>query len=105
MPVTKLESSEAKNTAALGLKHRLAVMAPAKLFVDAGALLSYGPDFPALWHRAAYFIDKILKGENVGDIPIERPTKFDLCFNRSTAKVLGIEISPALLALADEVIE
>jgi putative tryptophan/tyrosine transport system substrate-binding protein len=96
---------ERKRISALGLKHRLAVNAPAKFFVDVGALLSYGPDFPTLWHRAAYFIDKILKGENVGDIPIERPTKFDLCFNRSTAKVLGIEIPPAMLALADDVIE
>ena len=97
--------SERKRISALSLKHRLAVMAPSKLFVDDGILLSYGPDFPALWHRAAYFIDKILKGESVGDIPIERPTKFDFCINLSTAKVLGIEIPPAMLALADEVIE
>jgi putative ABC transport system substrate-binding protein len=97
--------TERKRISALGLKHRLAVMAPAKLFVDVGTLLSYGPDFPSLWHRAAYFIDKILKGESVGDIPVERPTKFDFCLNLSTAKVLGIEISPAMLALADEVIE
>jgi len=97
--------TERKRISALGLKHRLAVVAPAKLFVDDGALLSYGPDFPTLWHRAAYFIDKILKGESVGDIPVERPTKFDFCLNLSTAKVLRIEISPAMLALADEVIE
>jgi putative tryptophan/tyrosine transport system substrate-binding protein len=97
--------SERKRISALGLKHRLAVMAPAKLFVELGTLLSYGPDFPTLWHRAGSFIDKILKGESVGDIPIERPTKFDLCFNLRTAKVLGIEIPPAMLALADEVIE
>jgi putative ABC transport system substrate-binding protein len=97
--------SERKRISALGLKHRLAVVAPARLFVDVGALLSYGPDFPTLWHRAAHFIDKILKGERVGDIPVERPTKFDLCFNLRTAKVLGIEIPPAMLALADEVIE
>ncbi len=97
--------TERKRISALGLKHRLAVVAPAKLFVDDGALLSYGPDFPTLWHRAARLIDKILKGERVGDIPIERPTRFDFCLNLRTAKVLGIEIPPAILALADVVIE
>ena len=97
--------TERKRVSDLGRKHRLAVMAPAKLFVDVGALLSYGPDFPTLWHRAAHFVDKIVKGERVGDIPIERPTKFDFCLNLRTAKALGIEIPPAMLALADEVIE
>jgi putative ABC transport system substrate-binding protein len=96
---------ERKRISALGLKHRLAVNAPAKLFVDAGTLLSYGTDFSTIWHRAAYFIDKILKGERVGDIPIEQPTKFDFCLNLKTAKALGIEIPTATLALADEVIE
>jgi putative tryptophan/tyrosine transport system substrate-binding protein len=100
-----LFSTERKRISALGLKHRLAVIGSNKLYVDVGTLLSYGPDFPTLWHRAAYFIDKILKGESVGDIPVERPTKFDLCLNLSTAKALGIEIPPAMLALADEVIE
>ena len=98
-------NSERKRIAALGLRHRLALMGTSKYFVDAGFLLSYGPDFPTLWHRGAYFVDKILKGESVGDIPIERPTKFDFCISLRTAKVLGIEISPAMLALADEVIE
>ena len=100
-----LLATERKRISALGLKHRLAVMGPTKYFVDGGTLLSYGPDFSTLWHRAAYFIDKILKGERVGDIPIEQPTKFDFCINLITAKVLGIEIPPAMLALADEVIE
>ncbi len=97
--------TERKRISALGLKHRLAVMAPAKLFADNGTLLSYGPDYPTLWHRAAYFIDKILKGQSVSDIPVERPTKFDFCLNLKTAKVLGIEISPAMLALTDQVID
>jgi putative ABC transport system substrate-binding protein len=100
-----LLATERKRISALGLKHRLAVIGPTKFFVEAGTLLSYGPDFPTLWHRAAYFIDKILKGEKVGDLPVERPTKFDFCINLSTAKALGIEIPPAMLALADEVIE
>jgi putative ABC transport system substrate-binding protein len=98
-------SSERKRISALGLRHRLALMGPSKYFVEAGSLLSYGVDFPTLWHRAAYFVDKILKGESVGDIPIELPTKFYLCLNLRTAKILGIEIPPAMLALADEVID
>jgi putative tryptophan/tyrosine transport system substrate-binding protein len=97
--------TERKRISALGLRHRLAVMAPAKLFADNGTLLSYGPDYPTLWHRGASFIDKILKGESIGNIPVERPTKFDFCLNLKTAKVLGIEIPPAMLALANEVIE
>ena len=97
--------TERKRISALSLKHRLAVTAPDKVFVEVGSLLSYGPDRLTLWHSAAHFIDKILKGERVGDIPVERPTRFDLCLNLSTAKALGIEIPPAMLALADEVIE
>lgn len=98
-------NSERKRISALGLRHRLVLMGPHKYFVEAGSLLSYGPDFPTLWHGAAPFVDKILKGERVGDIPVQQPTKFSFCLNLKTAKVLGIEISPAMLALADEVIE
>ena len=97
-------SSERKRIAALGLRHRLAVMGPSKYFVEAGSLLSYGVDFPALWYGSAYFVDKILKGERVGDLPVQQP-RFYFCLNLRTAKALGIEISPAMLALADEVIE
>ena len=97
-------SSERKRIAALGLKHRLAVMGPSKYFIEAGSLLSYGVDFPALWYGSAYFVDKILRGERVGDIPVQQP-KFYFCLNLRTAKVLGIEIPPAMLALADEMIE
>lgn len=97
--------TERKRISDLGLKHRIAIAAPAKPFVDEGALLSYGPDTATLWHRVAYFVDKILRGEKVADIPIERPTKFDFCINLKTAKALGIEIPPAMLALADEVVE
>jgi putative ABC transport system substrate-binding protein len=97
-------SSERKRIAALGLRHRLAVMGPSRYFVEAGSLLSYGVDFPTLWYGSAYFVDKILRGERVGDIPIQHP-KFYFCLNLRTAKVLGIEIPPAMVALADEVIE
>jgi putative tryptophan/tyrosine transport system substrate-binding protein len=71
----------------------------------AGALMSYGPDFPALFRRAAEIVDKILRGTKPGDIPVEQPTKFDLVVNLKTAKALSLIIPDKILALADEVIE
>jgi putative ABC transport system substrate-binding protein len=74
-------------------------------FVQAGGLMSYGPDFSAIFRRAAEYVDKILRGANPGDIPVEQPTKFDLVVNLTTAKALGLEVPAQILALADEVIE
>jgi putative ABC transport system substrate-binding protein len=73
--------------------------------VEAGGLMSYGPNFPDLYRRAADNVDKILRGTKPGDIPVEQPTRFDLVLNLTTAKVLGLTIPPSLLARADEVIE
>ena len=87
------------------LSRRLPVVSASRLFAEDGALASYGPDLPAVYKHAATFVDKILRGTSPGDIPVEQPPKFELVINLKTAKVLGLTISPALLARADQVIE
>jgi putative ABC transport system substrate-binding protein len=72
---------------------------------EAGGLLSYGPSFPDSFRRAAGFVDKILRGTNPGNIPVEQPTKFELVINLITAKALGLKIPDKLLFTADRVIE
>jgi putative ABC transport system substrate-binding protein len=74
-------------------------------YVEAGGLMSYGPNFPELWRRAAEFVDKILRGAKPSDIPVEQPTKFDLVINLTTAKALGLTIPESFLLRADEVVE
>jgi putative ABC transport system substrate-binding protein len=89
----------------LALSTRLPAITTTADFARAGGLISYGPDFRALFQRAAELVDKILRGANPGELPVQQPTKFDLVVNLKTAKTLGLTIPPNLLVLADEVIE
>ena len=89
----------------LALSARLPTIFDDRNIVQAGGLMSYGPSFPALFRRAADFVDKILRGTKPGDIPVEQPTKFELVINLKTAKALGLTIPQTLLVAADEVIE
>ena len=89
----------------LALGARLPTIFDNRVNVRAGGLMSYGANFPALFQRAAEYVDKILRGAKPRDLPVEQPTKFDLVVNLKTAKALGLTVPTALLATADEVIE
>jgi len=91
------------NTLAVGA--RLPTIYNGKEYIESGGLMSYGPNYPHLYRRAADFVDKILRGAKPGDFPVEQPTKFDFAINLTTAKAIGLTIPPSLLARADEVIE
>jgi len=97
--------NNAKTIAGLAAKAGLPSIFFDSAFVDAGGLVSYGPNFGEMHRRAAYFVDRILKGTKVGDLPVEQPTKFDLVINLATAKKLGVAIAPSLILRADRVVE
>ena len=98
-------NNEARRLAQLASTSGLPAIYGFRISVDAGGLMSYGPDFPDLFYRAAAYVDKILKGAKPGDLPIEQPTKFELVINLKTAKALGLTIPRSLLLRADQVIE
>jgi ABC-type uncharacterized transport system substrate-binding protein len=84
---------------------RLPTIYNSREYVEAGGLMSYGPNFSDQWRRTAEIVDKILRGAKPGDIPVEQPTKFDLIINLTTAKALGLTVPEPFLLRADEMIE
>ena len=96
---------ERTRLATLAAQYQIPAMYGHRGYVEAGGLLSHGPNFPALFRRAATFVEKILKGTKPGDLPVEQPTQFDLVLNLKTAQALGITVPPTLLFQADAVIQ
>jgi putative ABC transport system substrate-binding protein len=86
-------------------RNRLPAVFPAREFVEAGGLIAYAVNYPDLYFQLATFVDKIFKGTKPGDLPVQQPTKFELIINLKTAKALGLDVPPTLLAIADQVIE
>jgi putative ABC transport system substrate-binding protein len=103
--VSALVAANRARILTLALSRRLPTIFSIREFVEAGGLMSYGPNYPDQFRRAAELVDKILRGTKPGDIPVEQPTRFDFVINLHTAKTLGLNVPPTLLARADEVIE
>jgi putative ABC transport system substrate-binding protein len=105
VPPDTLFLNYARHIADLAISTRTATICGFREHVVEGGLMSYGPDLPASYRRAATYVDKILRGAKPADLPVEQPTKIDLIINLRTAKALGLQVPPTLLATADEVIE
>ena len=99
-----LFASHQKQIAALALQHGLPAIYSQRQFAQVGGLMAYGPEWRERWQRVAYYVDRILKGAKPADLPVERPTKFELVINLKTAQALGLTIPPTLLFQANEVI-
>jgi putative tryptophan/tyrosine transport system substrate-binding protein len=105
LPPEVMILSERKRVAALAVAARLPTISSYREFVEAGGLISYGVSLHENWRRSAAYVDKILKGANPGELPLEFPTKLELLINLTTARALGLTVPPTLLAQADEVVE
>jgi putative tryptophan/tyrosine transport system substrate-binding protein len=105
VPSTTFSVMHRDKLAQIALSHRLPTLYGFREFAEAGGLMSYGANLLDAYRRAATFVDKILKGSRPSDLPVEQPTRFELVINARTAKALGVEVPPTLVALADEVIE
>jgi putative ABC transport system substrate-binding protein len=90
---------------ALAAQHELPAVYYDRMFISAGGLISYGPDILDQYRRAAGYVDRVLRGEKPADLPVQAPVKYELVLNLKTAKTLGLDVPPTLLARADEVIE
>jgi putative ABC transport system substrate-binding protein len=98
-------SPNRRQIAALTLRHRLPAIRPFTWLPEAGVLMAYGPSHPEIYRRAAVYVDRILKGAKPGDLPVERPSKFELVVNLKTARALGVEMPQSVVQLADRVIQ
>jgi putative ABC transport system substrate-binding protein len=105
VPAEPLANTNRKRIGAFALAVHLPTMFGSSEYVEAGGLMSYGPNFPDLYRRTADFVDKILRGAKPAEMPVEQPTKFDLAVNLTTAEVLGLSLPTTFLARADELIE
>jgi ABC-type uncharacterized transport system substrate-binding protein len=98
-------TSHRKRIADLAAKQRLPTVCGIREYVEAGCLMAYGPSFPDMYRRAAYYVDRILKGTKPADLPVEQPMKFELVINLKTAKQIGLTIPQSVLYRADKVIK
>jgi putative ABC transport system substrate-binding protein len=103
--ITPFSADNAKLIVELAAQHRLPAMYDVRSFVEAGGLVSYGPSLPEMFRRAAFYVDRILKGAQPADLPVEQPTTFELVINLKTAKALGLTLPQSLLGRADQVIQ
>ena len=105
MPTGAWPAAYRKVIITLAAQHRLPAVYPFRHYVTGGGLISYGPDTTGPFRSAAGYIDRILKGEKPADLPVQFPTRYEMVLNMKTAKALGLDVPPAVLARADEVIE